>query len=98
MNDVINRVIKHSQINWKNLSIPRVPNPPFLIFFINSLCNMKCEHCFYWKQLNQKTDLSFAEIETLSNDLGHIEYLNLSGGGAVSAQGIRRYMQAVHQK
>lgn len=41
---------------------------------------MKCEHCFYWKELNQKTDLTFEEMVALSNDLGRIETLNLSGG------------------
>ncbi|MCP5432837.1 MAG: radical SAM protein [Alphaproteobacteria bacterium] len=41
---------------------------------------MKCEHCFYWKQLNQRDDLSFDEIVALSEELGPIENLNLSGG------------------
>lgn len=74
------RIAKHARINWKNLSIPEAPSPPFLILFINSICNMKCEHCFYWQQLNQKTDLTFEEIVALSNELGPIEHLNLSGG------------------
>jgi len=80
MNVPLQRVAKHLYLNWQNLSIPRVPSPPFLILFINSICNMKCEHCFYWQQLNQKTDLSFDEIVALSNELGHVEQLNLSGG------------------
>ncbi len=80
MNSLLKRLGKHARINWKNLPLHPVSSPPFLIFFINSLCNMKCEHCFYWKQLNQKTDLTFAEIVALSEDLGRIETLNLSGG------------------
>ena len=74
------RVAKHAQIGWQNLSIPNVSSPPFLILFINSICNMKCEHCFYWQQLNQKNDLTFEEIVSLSEDLGTVENLNLSGG------------------
>jgi MoaA/NifB/PqqE/SkfB family radical SAM enzyme len=74
------RVARHARLNWKNLAVPDVPSPPFLILFINSLCNMKCEHCFYWQQLNQRTDLTFDEIVALSEDLGPIENLNLSGG------------------
>ena len=27
---------------------------PFLILFINSICNLACDHCFYWKELNQR--------------------------------------------
>ena len=80
MNSLATRLGKHARINWKNLSVPSVPSPPFLIMFINSLCNMKCEHCFYWKQLNQKTDLTFEEITSLSDELGRLETLNLSGG------------------
>lgn len=80
MSKLIGRVSKHARTNWKNLSIPSVPSPSFLILFINSICNMKCEHCFYWKELNQKNDLSFDELVALSNELGRIETLNLSGG------------------
>jgi MoaA/NifB/PqqE/SkfB family radical SAM enzyme len=73
------RVAKHARLNWQNLA-PSVSSPPFLILFINSICNMKCEHCFYWQQLNQPDDLSLDEIVALSEDLGPIENLNLSGG------------------
>ena len=80
MRGLSQRVTKHARLNWQNLAIPHVPSPPFLILFINSLCNMKCEHCFYWRQLNQPNDLTFEEIVSLSEDLGPIENLNLSGG------------------
>src|SRR4029077_21119139 len=53
---------------------------PFLILFINSICNMKCEHCFYWENLNRRDDLTKDEIFALSDSLGQIENLNLSGG------------------
>jgi MoaA/NifB/PqqE/SkfB family radical SAM enzyme len=48
--------------------------------FINSICNQKCEHCFYWKNLNRRDDLSKEEMFELSRSLGRIENLNLSGG------------------
>ena len=51
-----------------------------MIVFINSVCNLTCEHCFYWKNLNRRDDLSYAEFETLSRELGTFENLNLSGG------------------
>lgn len=74
------RVAKHLRLNWQNLAIPEVPSPPFLVLFINSICNMKCEHCFYWKRLNQRSDLTLDEIVALSEELGRVETLNLSGG------------------
>ena len=73
------RLTKHARLNWRSVS-GEVKSPPFLVLFINSICNMKCEHCFYWQQLNQRDDLSFEEIKALSEDLGEIENLNLSGG------------------
>jgi MoaA/NifB/PqqE/SkfB family radical SAM enzyme len=92
------RLAKHARLNWQNLAVPDLPSPPFLILFINSLCNMKCEHCFYWQQLNQPNDLTIDEIVALSEDLGAIENLNLSGGepflrkefAAICRQFIRR--------
>jgi sulfatase maturation enzyme AslB (radical SAM superfamily) len=69
MKNFAQRVTKHARLNWQSLPTTEVPSPPFVIFFINSLCNMKCEHCFYWQQLNQKTDLTFEEIVALSEEL-----------------------------
>jgi MoaA/NifB/PqqE/SkfB family radical SAM enzyme len=77
---LVSRIAKHARLNWQNLGIPDVASPPFVILFINSICNMKCEHCFYWQNLNKRDDLSFEEIVRLSNELGPIENLNLSGG------------------
>ena len=76
--NTLDRVKRHLSITQKNYG--ELPSPPFLILFINSLCNMKCEHCFYWKSLNGKDDLTKEEIFELSRSLGKIENLNLSGG------------------
>jgi MoaA/NifB/PqqE/SkfB family radical SAM enzyme len=78
--NTIERIVRHGKLTWKNLAFPRVPTPPFLILFINSICNLTCEHCFYWRNLNQRDDLKVEEIFALARDLGRIENLNLSGG------------------
>jgi MoaA/NifB/PqqE/SkfB family radical SAM enzyme len=72
------RIIRHARITWQNYQ--NLPSPPFLILFINSICNMKCEHCFYWQNLNRRDDLTKDEMFALSRSLGQIENLNLSGG------------------
>ena len=41
---------------------------------------MQCEHCFYWRNLNSRDDLTLQELVDLSESLGRIENLNLSGG------------------
>jgi MoaA/NifB/PqqE/SkfB family radical SAM enzyme len=75
---ILDRIGRHVRITWKNTGSRN--SLPFLIFFINSICNMKCQHCFYWRNLNKKDDLTKEEIFEFSRTLGHIENLNLSGG------------------
>jgi len=54
--------------------------PPILIFFVTSACNSKCSHCFYRNNLNQKNDLTLGEIKKISQSMGKIYQLELSGG------------------
>ena len=96
MTELFQRVAKHAKLNWQNLALPDVPSPPFLILFINSICNMKCEHCFYWQQLNQRDDLTFEEIVALSEELGADREPQSLRRRAVPAQGVRRDLPAVH--
>lgn len=51
-----------------------------VIFFVTSVCNAKCRTCFYWEALNQKGDLTLAEIETLTRTMPPFHHLILSGG------------------
>src|SRR5437870_5425021 len=74
----LDRIVRHARITWKNYQ--DLPSPPLLILFIDSICNMKCEHCFYWRNLNRRDDLTRDEIVALSRSLGRVENLNLSGG------------------
>ncbi len=76
--NLLDRVTRHARITAQVYE--DLPSPPFLVLFINSICNMKCEHCFYWTSLNKKDDLTKDEIFALSDSLGKIENLNLSGG------------------
>lgn len=75
---MLDRVVRHARLSALNYQ--ELPSPPFLVLFINSICNMKCDHCFYWRELNHKDDLTKDEIFELSCSLGRVENLNLSGG------------------
>jgi MoaA/NifB/PqqE/SkfB family radical SAM enzyme len=77
---VIDRIQRHAKLSIKALGHQERATPPFMIVFINSICNLTCEHCFYWRNLNQRDDLTFEEFRKLSLELGHFEQLNLSGG------------------
>lgn len=76
--NVLDRITRHARLTAASYSPPK--SPPFLILFINSICNQKCEHCFYWANLNRRDDLTTEELFALSDDLGTVENLSLSGG------------------
>jgi MoaA/NifB/PqqE/SkfB family radical SAM enzyme len=77
---VLDRIQRHAKLSLNALSHHKRATPPFMIVFINSICNLTCEHCFYWQNLNQRNDLTFDEFQKLSLELGVFEQLNLSGG------------------
>lgn len=77
---VTSRIRRHLRLTREALMPNDESTPPFLVLFINSICNLTCDHCFYWRDLNQRNDLSFEEIQKLSEGLGPIDNLNLSGG------------------
>jgi len=74
------RIARHVRLTERALHHRKRQTPPFLIVFMNSICNLTCEHCFYWRSLNKRDDLSYEELEKLSLELGAFENLNLSGG------------------
>jgi MoaA/NifB/PqqE/SkfB family radical SAM enzyme len=77
---LLQRIQRHRRLSREATDGGRLATPPFLILFINSICNLACDHCFYWKELNSRDDLSKDEIFDLARSLGPIENLNLSGG------------------
>jgi len=76
--NLLQRATRHARLTAQSYFRPETP--PLLILFINSICNQKCEHCFYWRNLNRKDDLTKEELFALSRSLGRVENLNLSGG------------------
>ena len=77
---LLDRTARHLRLSARAGHHAPGQTPPFMIVFINSICNLTCEHCFYWKNLNKRDDLTFDEFERLSRELGEFENLNLSGG------------------
>ena len=51
-----------------------------VIFFVTSVCNARCRTCFYWQELNQRGDLTWAEIQRLARTMPAFTDLWLSGG------------------
>jgi MoaA/NifB/PqqE/SkfB family radical SAM enzyme len=80
MPSLLQRIGRHVRLSRQAAKRSDRFTPPFLIVFINSICNLTCEHCFYWESLNKKDDLTFEEFDKLTAELGRIENLSLSGG------------------
>src|SRR5262245_30212821 len=74
------RLARHIRLSLRTMLPPENQTSPFFILFINSICNLTCEHCFYWRSLNKRDDLTQKELLKLARELGPFENLNLSGG------------------
>lgn len=56
-------------------------SPVDIIFFVTNKCNSKCRGCFYWRELNKRiNELKLAEIRKISESIGQISSVHLSGG------------------
>jgi len=55
--------------------------PLFVTWFVTSICNARCVHCFYWRNLNShRNDLTLEEVEKISKSMPTFRNLLLSGG------------------
>ena len=64
-------------------SVMDTTNPGYLILFITSRCNARCEFCFYWKAIEQndkRTELSVEEMSRLASSFTHLVQLTITGG------------------
>lgn len=52
----------------------------YLILYVTSKCNSCCRTCFFHENLNKENDLSLEEFKKISEKLGVISVLLLSGG------------------
>jgi len=66
-------------LSWKQLS-RRQQKPVHLILFITDHCNAKCGTCFYWQNLNQGESLKPDHIQKISEAMGELVWLDISGG------------------
>jgi MoaA/NifB/PqqE/SkfB family radical SAM enzyme len=66
----------------KKLMAPGVQMPSYLLMFVTNRCNARCEHCFYWRELNTriKEELSLQEYEALARSLGPMLQITFTGG------------------
>lgn len=75
-----NKTIRHLRIAARAHGLTPIETPAYLTLFVTSRCNLQCEHCSVHARLNQPDDLRLSELIKLSEELGQIEALHLTGG------------------
>ena len=88
---------RHVRLTLQAIGPEPSQTPPFLILFINSICNLTCEHCFYWQNLNKRDDLTLDEIRRALEGSRTGREPEPVGRRAVPPQGIRRHVPPVRR-
>lgn len=63
-----------------------------LILFITSSCNQRCSSCFYWRELNQKNDLTHEQLLCIADSAPPFRSLLLSGGEPFLRKGLHEIL------
>ena len=68
--------------SFKRLMTPGAQMPVYLLMFVTNRCNARCEHCFYWSELNTKVkqELTVNEFDSLARSLGPMLQVTFTGG------------------
>jgi radical SAM protein with 4Fe4S-binding SPASM domain len=79
-NSLAHRTFRHVRLAARAHGLTPLETPPYLVLHVSSSCNLQCEHCSEHAQLNQPDDLRKSELIKLSEELGKLESLHLTGG------------------
>ncbi len=71
----------------------RLSQPVQLIAFVTDRCNARCSHCFNWQALNHGDELELEELGRLSEQLGDLLTLGISGGEPFLRQDLAEIME-----
>jgi radical SAM protein with 4Fe4S-binding SPASM domain len=72
--------------------------PVYLTFFVTTLCNLTCDHCFYWHELNtNKEDLSVDELERITQTMDPLLFLIIGGGEPFLRGDLADVMEVFHR-
>ncbi|MEM4267574.1 MAG: radical SAM/SPASM domain-containing protein [Candidatus Woesearchaeota archaeon] len=74
--------IQYLGINLSDIRYYFKKTPLYIVFSPTSRCNLRCDFCFNWKNLNKKgrKELTLEEIDMMTKNMGHVKYLTITGG------------------
>ncbi len=73
------------------------PRLRYLIYYITSRCNLRCEHCFYLDELNQHGEMSPAEIERVARGVNPLPFVRVTGGEPFLRKDLPEVLQAFYR-
>ncbi len=67
---------------YRRAQMNKLETPVNMLLYVTNYCNAKCDHCFYWEELNTgKPELSLDEMKSIAKTLKHpLRTLMLTGG------------------
>jgi MoaA/NifB/PqqE/SkfB family radical SAM enzyme len=68
---------------YKNLlyGLLHPAQPSYLILYVNNVCQLRCNMCFYWDAMQVRTvQLSLSEVEAIAKSMPNLLQLTLTGG------------------
>lgn len=70
------KIIKNYLFGLKNNLLPS-----YLTFYVNNVCQLRCDMCFYWDSMQKKTvQLNLEQIIKIAKSLPNLLQLSLTGG------------------
>lgn len=71
------------KLRWLGKMFSHSPSsmPEQVTLFVTDKCNLKCRHCFYWRDLNSgKNNFELGELEKVLRTMGSFSFVSLTGG------------------
>jgi MoaA/NifB/PqqE/SkfB family radical SAM enzyme len=74
-------------------------SPKWVTLFITNYCNARCDHCFYWSELNSKQpEMSVPQLEKAFRSLkSELNTLRLSGGEPFLRKDLADFFRAIDE-
>jgi MoaA/NifB/PqqE/SkfB family radical SAM enzyme len=85
--------------NQKKERVQHLKTPVTMIFFVTSRCNLRCSHCFYWRELSTAShkELSIDEIKKIAHSFEHPISLSLTGGEPFLRRDLKEIVEVFHE-
>ena len=97
--DSIRKATITSANNYRRAQMEKLETPVNMLLYVTNYCNAKCDHCFYWEELNTgKPELSLEEMKNIAKTLKHpLRTLMLTGGEPYLRKDLAEIIIAFHK-